>query len=152
MNSGSRVCASQMTAGQHMDVLETLPRCTGQAADAVPLTPSQIGRRFNTIEKFPCHSIQTSWSLTRHKWPKSKSDIEEPIVPLERNLYWSPTFRIAVGNTHNAKTCCWKMDGNKHQTGNFRLCVVSKVNSCPCTWMTKNRFEGRKTSTPCRHG
>ena len=28
--------------------------------------------------------------LPRHKWPKSWSSIEDPVVPLERNLYGHP--------------------------------------------------------------
>ena len=28
--------------------------------------------------------------LPRHKWPKSWSNIEDPVVPLERNLYGHP--------------------------------------------------------------
>ena len=29
-------------------------------------------------------------STTRHKWPKSWSSMEDPVVPLERNLYGHP--------------------------------------------------------------
>ena len=28
--------------------------------------------------------------LPRHKWPKSWSSMEDPVVPLERNLYGHP--------------------------------------------------------------
>ena len=28
--------------------------------------------------------------LPKHKWPKSWSSIEDPVVPLERNLYGHP--------------------------------------------------------------
>ena len=40
------------------------------------------------IPKSECPDI---WiRLPRHKWPKSLSSIEDPVVPLERNLYGHP--------------------------------------------------------------
>ena len=40
------------------------------------------------IPKSECPDI---WiRLPRHKWPKSWSSIEDPVVPLERNLYGHP--------------------------------------------------------------
>ena len=40
------------------------------------------------IPKSECPDI---WiRLPRHKWPKSGSSIEDPILPLERNLYGHP--------------------------------------------------------------
>ena len=40
------------------------------------------------IPKSECPDI---WiRLPRHKWPKSWSSMEEPVVPLERNLYGHP--------------------------------------------------------------
>ena len=40
------------------------------------------------IPKSVCPDI---WiRLPRHKWPKSWSSIEDPVVPLERNLYGHP--------------------------------------------------------------
>ena len=41
-----------------------------------------------TIPKSECPDI---WiRLPRHKWPKSWSSIEDPVVPLDRNLYGHP--------------------------------------------------------------
>ena len=41
-----------------------------------------------TIPKSECPDI---WiRLPRHKWPKSWSSMEDPVVPLERNLYGHP--------------------------------------------------------------
>ena len=40
------------------------------------------------IPKSECPDI---WiCLPRHKWPKSCSSMEDPVVPLERNLYGHP--------------------------------------------------------------
>ena len=35
--------------------------------------------------------------LPRHKWPKSWSSMEDPVVPLERNLYGHPLARLFMG-------------------------------------------------------
>ena len=37
--------------------------------------------------------------LPRHNWPKSWANIEDPVVPLERNLYGHPLAGIAMGKT-----------------------------------------------------
>ena len=40
------------------------------------------------IPKSECPDI---WiRVARHKWPKSWSSMEDPVVPLERNLYGHP--------------------------------------------------------------
>ena len=80
--------ASQMTAAKVMDIISRLPRCAGQAADAVSAF-SQVKRedapKLLKISKSECPDI---WiRLRRHKWPTSWSSIEDPVVPLERNLY-----------------------------------------------------------------
>ena len=64
--------ASQMTATKIMDIISRLSGCDGQAADAVSECPNIWIR------------------LPRHKWPKSWSSMEDPVVPLERNLYGHP--------------------------------------------------------------
>ena len=41
--------------------------------------------------KFPKSECPDTWTpLPRHTWPKSWSNIEDPVVPLERNLYGHP--------------------------------------------------------------
>ena len=73
--------ASQMTAAKVMDIIYRLPGCAGQAADAV-------------IEnsKIECPDI---WiRLPRRKWSKSWSSMEDPVDPLERNLYGHPLARL----------------------------------------------------------
>ena len=74
--------AFQMTAAKIMDIISRLPGCDGQAANAVSAY-TQL-----KIPKSECPDI---WiRLPRHKWPKSWSSMEDPVVPLERNLYGHP--------------------------------------------------------------
>ena len=65
--------------------------CDGQAADAVSAytqVKMEDAHKFLKIPKSACPDI---WiRLPRHKWPKSWSSIEDPVVPLERNLYGHP--------------------------------------------------------------
>ena len=55
-----------------------------------PLTPRsewKMHQRFSRIQS-ECPDI---WiHLPKHKWPKSWSSMEDPFVPLERNLYGQP--------------------------------------------------------------
>ena len=83
--------ASQMTAAKVIDVIARLPGCSGQAADAVSAytqvkmedAPSSL-----RIPKSECPGI---WiRLPKHKWPQSGSSMEDPVVPLERNLHGYP--------------------------------------------------------------
>ena len=47
------------------------------------------------IPKSQCPDI---WiRLPRHKWPKSWSSIEDPVVPLEHNLYGHPLAGLSWG-------------------------------------------------------
>ena len=82
--------ASQVTAAKVMDIVPRLPGCSGQAADAVSVWRSKwkMHQCYYKIPKSECPDI---WiRLPRHKWPKSWSSREDPVVPLERNLYGHP--------------------------------------------------------------
>ena len=83
--------ASQMIAAKIMDIISRLPGCDGQAADAVSaytqVKMKDVPKLFKIL-KSECPDI---WiRLPRHKWLKSLCSIEDPIVPLERNLYGHP--------------------------------------------------------------
>ena len=78
--------ASQMTAAKVMDVISRLPGCAGQAADAVsPYT--QVKMEDEDPKVRMSRHLDTSAS---HKWPNSWSSMEDPVVPLELNLYGHP--------------------------------------------------------------
>ena len=59
--------------------------------------PKKNGRCSQIVEisKSECPHI---WiRVPRHKWPKSWSSMEDPVVPLERNLYDQPLDRTVMG-------------------------------------------------------
>ena len=80
--------ASQMTAAKIMDIISRLPGCDGQAADAVSACTRVKMEDAPKLLKIPKSECPDIWiRLPRHKWPKSWSSMEDPVVPLERNLY-----------------------------------------------------------------
>ena len=80
--------ASQMTAAKVMDIISRLPGCAGQEADSVSAC-TQV--KMEDAPKFIENSQIGIWiRLPRHKWPKSWSSMEDPVVPLKRNLYGHP--------------------------------------------------------------
>ena len=83
--------ASQMTAAKIMDIIFRLPGCDGQAADAVSAYTQVKMEDAHKLLKIPKSECPDVWiRLPRHKWPKSWSIMEDPVVPLERNLYGHP--------------------------------------------------------------
>ena len=81
-----------------MDVTSRLTGCAGQAADAI-----SVYTRVNMEDAHHCCKIQKSecpdtWiRLPKHKWPKSWSSMEDPVVLLERNLARSSSGRTIMG-------------------------------------------------------
>ena len=83
--------ASQMTAAKIMNIISRLPGCAGQAAGAVSACTQVKMEDVPKLLKIPkseCPDIRIR--LPRHKWPKSWSSMEDPVVPLERNPYGHP--------------------------------------------------------------
>ena len=79
--------ASQMTAAINMVIISRLPGCDGQAADAVSANTQVKMEDAPKLLKIPKSECPDIWiRLPRHKWPKSWSCMEDPAVPLERNL------------------------------------------------------------------
>ena len=79
--------ASQMTAAKVMDIISRLPGCAGQAAGAVSAyTQLKMEDAHKLlIPKSECPGI---WiRSTKKQIAKSWSSMEDPVVPLERNLY-----------------------------------------------------------------
>ena len=76
--------ASRMTAAKIMDTISKLPGCDGQAADAVSAyTQVKMEDAHKLKKKNQNRSVQTfGFRLPRHKWPKSWSSMEDPVVPL----------------------------------------------------------------------
>ena len=83
--------ASQMTAAKVMDIISRLPGCAGQAADAISSYTQVKMEDASTLLKLPQSECPDIWiRLPKHKWPKSWSCMEDPVVPFERNLYGHP--------------------------------------------------------------
>ena len=82
--------ASQMTAARVMDIISRLLGCAGQAADAVSAYTQVKMEDAPKLLKVPKFGPDIWIRLPRHKWPKSWSSMEDPVVPLERNLYGHP--------------------------------------------------------------
>ena len=80
--------ASQTTAAKVMDIISRLPGCAGKAADAMSAYTQVKMKDARKLLKIPKSESPDSWiRLPRHKWPKSWSSMEDPVVLLERNLY-----------------------------------------------------------------
>ena len=86
-----RSSASQMTAAKIMDIISRLPGCDGHAADAVSAYAQVKMEDAHKLLKIPKSECRDIWIRPpRHKWPQSWSSIEDPVVPLEWNLYGHP--------------------------------------------------------------
>ena len=87
--------ASQVTAAKIMDIISRLPGCDGQAADAVSAYTQVKMEDAHKLWKIPKSECPDIWiRLPRHTWPKSWSSMEDPVVPLERNLYGHPLAEL----------------------------------------------------------
>ena len=87
--------ASQMTAAKVMNIISRLPGWAGQAADAVSAKTHVKMEDVPKLWKIPKSECPDIWiRLPRHIWPKSRSSVEDPVVPLERNLYGLPLARL----------------------------------------------------------
>ena len=83
--------ASQMTAAKVMDVIAGLPDCDGQAADEISAYTQVKMEHAPRLLRIPKPECPDTWiRLPRHKWPKSWSNIEDPVVLRERHLYGDP--------------------------------------------------------------
>ena len=134
-----------MTAARVMDIIARLPDCAGQAADAVSAcTPVKMedAPRLLRLPKSECPYI---WiRLPRHKWPKSWSTIEDPMVHLERNLYGHRLAGLVVGKDTSRKFC-WSLDGKKYRIGNVFF-VHRKQSVFFSVYVDDIKMAGRKQS------
>ena len=107
----------------------------GQAADAVSAyTQVKIedAHKLLKISKSECPDI---WiRLPRHEWPKSWSSIEDPVLPLERNLYGHPSGRTIMGKAIWENRIKARL-GEKFPTWNACSYTVKKGYSYLCMWM-----------------
>ena len=80
--------AVQLTATKVMDIVSWPPGCSGQAPDAVSAKTQVKMEDAPTLLKIPKSECPDIWiRVPKHKWPKSWSSMEDPVVPLERNQH-----------------------------------------------------------------
>ena len=80
-----------MTAAKVMDIISRLPGCDGQAADAVSAYTQVKMEGAHKLLKIPKSECPDIWiRLPKHRRLQSWSSMEDPVVPLERNLYGHP--------------------------------------------------------------
>ena len=128
--------ASQMTAAKIMDIIYRLPGCDGQAADAVSAYTQVKMEDAHKLLKIPKSECPDIWiRLPRHKWPKSWSSVEDPVVPLERNLYGHPLAGL-LWEGHFLENPIAARLAEGFQIGNVSLYIVKKDYSYLCMWMT----------------
>ena len=130
-----------MTAAKIMDIISRLADCDGQAADAVSSYSQVKMEDTHKLLKIP------KSECPRHKWPKSLSSMEDPVVPLERNLYGHPLEGLL-----------WERQSEKillkhgwEEIPNWECLFVhsEKSYSYLCMWMTKNWLERNKIFIRC---
>ena len=130
-----------------IDVIAKLPDCAGQAADAVSAytqVKMEDAPRLLKIPKSECPDIRIR--LPRHNWPKSWTNIDDPVVPHElyghpfAGLWWrSPFEKVLLGD----------LDGKKYRIENVCLFIGNKDYSCRYTWMTSKWLEESRICVPC---
>ena len=77
-----------MTAAKVMDIISRLPGCDGPAVVAVSAYTQVKMEDAHKLLKIPKSECPDIWiRLPRHKMPKSWSSMEDPVDPLERNLF-----------------------------------------------------------------
>ena len=103
-----------------------------------------------TLLKIPKSECPDIWiRLPRHKWPKSWSSTEDPVVPLERNLYGHPSAGLL-----------WERQIEKVLAGhgwekvpNWECLFVNQARglfSYQCMWTISNWLARNRTSV--QHG
>ena len=88
------------------------------------------------LKKNPKLECPDIWiRLPRHRWPKSWSSMEDPVVPLERNLYGHPLAGLLWERQYEKTLlkCGWE---KVSKLGNVSLFIVKKDYSYLCMWMT----------------
>ena len=124
-----------------------LSGCAGQAADAVSAYTQDELEDAPKLLNIPKSECLQTYGYVYHdtKWPKSLSSVEDPVIPLERNLCGHPLAGLLWKGS--LRKFYWSTVGKKFLNGNAYSCTERKDYSCLCTWMTSNWLErGEPTS------
>ena len=99
--------ASQMTAAKVMDVIARPPDRAGQAAGAVSACTQIKLEDAPRLPKIPKSECPDTWiRLPRDKWPKSWSNVEDPVHPLG-GLLWERQFEEVLLGLGLEKVPIW---------------------------------------------
>ena len=110
------------------DIISRLPGCDGQAADAVSAYTQVKMEDALKLLKIPKSECPDIWiRLPRHKWPKSWSSVEDPVVLLERNLYGHPLVGLLWERQFEKVLLKYGWEGVP--IGNAYSCTVKKDSS-----------------------
>ena len=128
--------ASQMTAAKVIGIISRLLGCAGQAADVVSAYTQVKMEDAPKLLKIPKSECPDIWiRLPRHKWRKSWSSMEDPVVPLERNLYGHPLAGLLWERQFEKILLVY---GWEKVPNCECLFVHSEKGLFLCMWMTKN--------------
>ena len=126
---------SQFTAAKVMDIISRLPGCARQAADAVSANTQVKMEDAPTSLKIPKSECPDIWiRLGKHNWPKSWSSMEDPVLPLERNLnghllaglLWARQFEKVLLKDGREKVPNWECLCVKREKGLFLSVYVDE--------------------------
>ena len=133
--------ASQMTAAKIMDIISRLPGCDGQAADAVSAYTQVKMEDAHKLLKIPKSECPDIWiRLSKHKWLKSWSSIEDPLVPLDRNLYGHRSEGLS--RERQFEKILLKYGWRKFRIGN--VCSLTERNDYSCLCVDDIILAGKK--------
>ena len=114
--------------------------CAGQAADAVYAKTQVKMEDTSTSLKIPKSEYPDIWiRLPKHKWPKSWSSMEDPVVLLERNLYGHPLAGLLC--ERQFEKVLLKHGWEKFRIGNVYSLTEKKDYSYLCMWTISNWLE-----------
>ena len=140
---------SQMTAAKVVDVIAPLRRLCGQAADAVSASTQvkmEDAPRPLRIPRSECHDV---WIRhPRHKWQKSWTNIEDPVVSHLNEMCTDTHLLVSCGRV-NLKNFCQSLDRKKCTIGIVYLFTENKDYSFRSMWTTSKWLEGSRKWLPC---
>ena len=111
----------------------------------VGLLPSKFCSALLKIPKSECPDI---WiRLPKHNWPKSWSSMEDPVVPLERNLYGHPSAGLLSERQFDKILLKYGWE----KVPNLECLFVhrEKRTSYQCIWTILNWLERNNILTQC---
>ena len=135
---------SQMTAAKVMDIISRLPRCGGQAADAISAyTEVKMEVAPSLREKLRSPNVQIFGYVCQNtNGLKSWSSMEGSVVPLERNLYGHPLAGLLW--ERQLDKVLLETVGKKFQFGKAYSLTEKKRTILVCVLWTIKKLAGKK--------